>query len=171
MNVDEIINTLEMLKAEIEWDKSLEYQIAIKQAIRLLSILKIKNGYIKDLTTGEIRQYGTSGHDSLRISDDGRYLSYENLQNGDGSLYGDYRFVVDDNGKIPADDEVLARYGADAYFEIGGKASYNLGYVDALTDGVSLLDTLDTYSDSDIGSLVLKEDVKKALDERRRGRE
>ena len=46
--------------------------------------------YIKDLTTGEVRRYGENHHDSLRISDDGRCLYYENLQNGDGSCAGDY---------------------------------------------------------------------------------
>ena len=33
---------------------------------------------------------------------------------------GDYRFVVDEVGKVPAEDETLMRYGADAYFNIGG---------------------------------------------------
>ena len=76
--------------------------------------------WIKDLQTGEIRKYGTNHHDALMISDDGRTLSYENLQNGDGSRYGDYRFVVDDGGHIPSEDETLTKYGADAYFNIGG---------------------------------------------------
>ena len=75
---------------------------------------------IKDLTNGTVRKYGTNHHDSLRISDDGRTLSYENLQNGDGSEYGDYRFVVDEDGNIPADYEAVGKYGADAYFNIGG---------------------------------------------------
>lgn len=75
---------------------------------------------IKDLLTGTIRKYGKSSHDSLRISTDGRTLSYENLQNGDGSRYGDYRFVVDEEGKIPAEEEELMAYGGDAYFNIGG---------------------------------------------------
>ena len=75
--------------------------------------------WIKDLLTGDVRKYGTNCHDSLRISDDGRTLSYENLQNGDGSM-GDYRFVTDENGNIPSEDKTLRRYGADAYFNIGG---------------------------------------------------
>ncbi len=75
--------------------------------------------WIKDLLTGDVREYGTNCHDALMISDDGRYLVYENLQNGDGSM-GDYRFVVDEGGKVPAEDETLMRYGADAYFNIGG---------------------------------------------------
>ena len=76
--------------------------------------------YIKDLQTGKVRLYGSNCHDSLRISEDGRTLSYENLQNGDGSKYGDYRFVTDEQGKIPSEDETYIKYGADAYFNIGG---------------------------------------------------
>ena len=75
--------------------------------------------YIKDLTTGKVRPYGANRHDALRISSDGRTLSYQHLQNGDGSLYGDYRFT-DDEGRVPAEDDTLVRYGADAYFNIGG---------------------------------------------------
>lgn len=75
--------------------------------------------YIKDLQTGHVRKYGSDRHDSLRISDDGRVLSYYNLQNGDGSQWGDYRFC-DDEGHTPEEDETLAKYGADAYFNIGG---------------------------------------------------
>ena len=56
----------------------------------------VRKMWIKDMLTGEVRKYGRNHHDSLRISDDGRYLVYENLQNGDGSEYGDYRFVVDE---------------------------------------------------------------------------
>lgn len=75
--------------------------------------------WIKDMLTGKIRKYGTNHHDALIISEDGRYLVYENLQNGDGSM-GDYRFVTDEDGNIPSEDETLMRYGADAYFNIGG---------------------------------------------------
>lgn len=76
--------------------------------------------WIKDLQGGSIRKYGSDCHDALRISDDGRTLSYENMQNGDGSLYGDYRFVVDENGNVPRDDFELQKYGADAYANMGG---------------------------------------------------
>ena len=76
--------------------------------------------WIKDMLTGQIRKYGTNHHDALMISEDGRYLVYENLQNGEGSEFGDYRFVVDEGGNIPSEDETLMRYGADAYFNIGG---------------------------------------------------
>lgn len=86
--------------------------------------------YIKDLHTGLVRKYGTNRHDSLRISNDGRFLTYENLQCGDGSRYGDYRFVVDEEGHIPKEDEVLAEYGADAYFNIGGFGGDFLDWLD-----------------------------------------
>lgn len=76
--------------------------------------------YIKDMQNGTVRKYGSDHHDSLQISDDGRTLSYENLQNGDGSRYGDYRFVTDKDGFIPSEDEVLIKHGAEAYFNIGG---------------------------------------------------
>lgn len=75
--------------------------------------------YIKDLQSGEVRKYGLNHHDALRVSRDGTILSYENLQNGDGSRFGDYRFC-DKDGLIPEEDEVLVKYGADAYFNIGG---------------------------------------------------
>ena len=74
--------------------------------------------YIKDLETGRVHKYGSDRHDSLRISPDGKYIVYENLQNGDGSR-GGYRFC-DEKGVIPEDDPVLRAYGADAYFNIGG---------------------------------------------------
>jgi len=76
--------------------------------------------YIKNLLTGEVRQYGIDRHDSLRISDDGRALYYEHLQCGEDSQYGDYRFITDKEGMIPGEDEVLIKHGADAYFNIGG---------------------------------------------------
>ena len=75
--------------------------------------------YIKDLQPGIVRPYGTNSHDSLVISDDGRTLSYYNLQNGDGSRYGDYVFC-DDEGKIPKEIDVYIERGADIYFNIGG---------------------------------------------------
>ena len=77
--------------------------------------------YIKDLGLNppEIRPYGSNHHDALRISLDGRMLSYENLQNGEGSKYGCYRFC-DAEGKTPKEDPDFVIYGADAYFNIGG---------------------------------------------------
>ena len=64
----------------------------------------------------QVRIYGTNHHDSLKISDDGRFLSYYNLQNGDGSFLGDYRFC-DEEGLLPCD---IKEYGVDVYANIGG---------------------------------------------------
>lgn len=75
--------------------------------------------YIKDLQTGKVRLYGTNSHDSLRISEDGTCLSYENLQNGDGSLYGEYRLCDNPDGLLPEENEcVEARFMT--YADIGG---------------------------------------------------
>lgn len=75
--------------------------------------------YIKDLQTGKYRKYGLSCHDSLMVSEDGRTLSYYNMQNGDGSRYGEYRFV-NVAGKIPSEDEFFITYGDGNYANIGG---------------------------------------------------
>lgn len=74
---------------------------------------------ILDTQTGDIQEYGADGHDSLRVSQDGRTLSYYNLQNGDGSAHGDYRFVCDDN-KVPAESETADAIHAQVFFNIGG---------------------------------------------------
>lgn len=73
---------------------------------------------IKDLHSGRIFEYGDC-HDSLRISYDGRTLSYSNLQNGDGSKYGEYRFVMDD-GETPQDSKSIDAMYGECYFNIGG---------------------------------------------------
>lgn len=74
---------------------------------------------IKDLQTGRVHEYGTNCHDSLYVSQDGRTLTYYNLQNGDGSGVGDYRFVCDDE-KVPAESETADARHAEVYFNIGG---------------------------------------------------
>ena len=74
---------------------------------------------ILDLQTGRVHEYGDNPHDSLYVSNDGRYLTYYNLQNGDGSGLGDYRFVCDDD-KIPAESETADAIHAEVYFNIGG---------------------------------------------------
>ena len=92
--------------------------------------------FIRDNENGNVRPYGTNHHDSLKISPDGRCLYYENLQNGDGSI-GGYSFVTDE-GVVPKEDSVLARYGADAYFNIGGfedaETAFAEGYEKAKAD-------------------------------------
>lgn len=78
--------------------------------------------YIKDLTNGNVRKYGSDPHDSLNISPDGRYLSYCNLHNSDGSLTGNYVFC-DENGFTPeeaADKHDCIYIETESYFNIGG---------------------------------------------------
>ena len=51
--------------------------------------------YIQDVVSGRVFEYGKNCHDRLLISEDGRSLTYYNLQNGDGSCVGDYRFYYE----------------------------------------------------------------------------
>lgn len=51
--------------------------------------------YIQDVVSGRVFEYGSNCHDRLIISEDGRSLTYYNLQNGDGSCVGDYRFFYE----------------------------------------------------------------------------
>lgn len=51
--------------------------------------------YIQDVVSGRVFEYGGNCHDRLIISEDGRSLTYYNLQNGDGSCVGDYRFYYE----------------------------------------------------------------------------
>lgn len=77
---------------------------------------------IRDNETGEIFEYGTNIHHALRISKNGGCLTFENLQNGDGSLKsgdGGYSFVLND-GKTPEESSSPdSMYGA-TYANIGG---------------------------------------------------
>ena len=61
--------------------------------------------YIKDLSTGEYREYGSDQHDSLVSLDDGKTLQYFNLQNGDGSgEHGLYGFCDKDGALLHVND-------------------------------------------------------------------
>ena len=51
--------------------------------------------YIQEVVSGRVFEYGKNCHDKLIISEDGRCLTYYNLQNGDGSCVGDYRFYYE----------------------------------------------------------------------------
>lgn len=77
---------------------------------------------IRDNETGEIFEYGTNIHHALRISKNGGCLTFENLQNGDGSLKsgdGGYSFVLND-GRTPEESSSPdSMYGA-TYANIGG---------------------------------------------------
>ena len=104
---------------------------------------------IKDLQSNSVFEYGGC-HDSLSISEDGRTLSYYNLQNGEGSKYGDYRFVMED-GKIPAESETADAIHGCSYFDVGGRFmprsieelvrnAYEKGRADMKTDIVAMLE-------------------------------
>ena len=100
--------------------------------------------WIRDNEDGEVRQYGLSYHDALVISDDGRYLYYENLQNGDGSRGGGYSFVTDEKGNTPIADEDLQKYGAEGYADIGGfKRIRHEGYEQAKADMMAKLEAIE----------------------------
>lgn len=78
--------------------------------------------YIKDLDSGRVRKYGTDRHDSLHMSPNGKYLTYYNLQCGESSECGSYRFC-DKDGLTP--EEAAEKYNCiynetDSYFNIGG---------------------------------------------------
>lgn len=65
----------------------------------------MKRLYIKDLATGDYREYGSDQHDSLVSFDDGKTLEYYNLQNGDGSgEHGLYRFCDEDGSLLHVND-------------------------------------------------------------------
>ena len=51
--------------------------------------------YIQNIVSGRVFEYGKNCHDKLLISEDGRSLTYYNLQDGDGSCVGDYRFYYE----------------------------------------------------------------------------
>lgn len=61
--------------------------------------------YIKDLSTGDFREYGSDQHDSLVSLDGGKTLQYLNLQNGDGSgEHGLYGFCDKDGALLRVND-------------------------------------------------------------------
>lgn len=85
--------------------------------------------WIRDNTNGKVFEYGKDCHDSLRISEDGRYLTYNNLQNGDGSGFGSlenkegYSFVVDGLPLTPnelAEKTGYVEHATESYANIGG---------------------------------------------------
>lgn len=83
---------------------------------------------IRDNETGEVFEYGTNIHHALRISENGGCLTFENLQNGDGSLQsgdGGYSFVLDD-GKTPKESNSPDAANGCCYANIGGLHGDNM---------------------------------------------
>lgn len=66
--------------------------------------------YIQDINSGRVFEYGKNCHDKLLISEDGRCLTYYNLQDGDGSCVGNYRFYYE-KPKIETEED--KRYAYD----------------------------------------------------------
>lgn len=83
---------------------------------------------IRDNENGIVFEYGSDKHHSLRISEDGKSLTFENLKNGDGSVGGGYSFVLED-GKTPEEsDSSDAMYGC-TYANIGGFKNTSDGWI------------------------------------------
>ncbi|ADL36018.1 hypothetical protein bpr_II078 (plasmid) [Butyrivibrio proteoclasticus B316] len=76
--------------------------------------------WIKDMETNMVRPYGIYPHDSLVMSEDGSSLHYYNMQIGEGSKHGSFKFVADREGTLPEDIEACREYGELAYWNIGG---------------------------------------------------
>jgi hypothetical protein len=74
--------------------------------------------YIRDNTTGIVREYGTDRHDSLILMGDGS-IHYENLQNGCGTQFPEegYSFCL----KSGEDPRIAENWWeVEPYLDIGG---------------------------------------------------
>lgn len=87
---------------------------AIQEAITRQATNNYPQIYIQDLQSGRVFEYGKNCHDRLVISEDGRSLHYENLQNGDGSCCGDYRFYYE-KPKIGTEMDKMHEWDLDHY--------------------------------------------------------
>ena len=73
--------------------------------------------WIRDKTTGKVREYGTNHHDSLIVDESGR-IRYLNLQNCCGSGFGpDSEYDIVPN---PDDKGMEEIYEMDGTIDIGG---------------------------------------------------
>ena len=83
-----------------------EEYLAILKAISRQTTDNVPKLYIQDVESGRVFEYGKNCHDRLVISKDGRCLTYYNLQNGDGSCVGDYRFYYEKPEIITEADKI-----------------------------------------------------------------
>ena len=67
----------------------------LMKAISKQITVNVPKIYIQNMVSGRVFEYGKNSHDKLLISEDGRSLTYYNLQDGDGSCVGDYRFYYE----------------------------------------------------------------------------
>lgn len=86
----------------------------IIEAISRQSCNEYPKIFIQDTYSGRIFEFGKNVHDRLIISEDGRSLTYYNLQCGEGSEFGDFRFYyekpsVEEYGEYIADADFYAR--------------------------------------------------------------
>lgn len=77
--------------------------------------------WIKDNTTGEVHEYGTSHHDALVLQEDGS-LHYLNLQSCAGTMFPEegYSFCSED-GSVPSMFDIT---GGEEYLDIGGTKEF-----------------------------------------------
>jgi len=87
---------------------------SIQEAITRQATNNYPQIYIQDLQSGRVFEYGKNCHDRLVISEDGRSLHYENLQDGDGSNCGDYRFYYE-KPKIETEMDKMHEWDLDHY--------------------------------------------------------
>lgn len=76
--------------------------------------------YVKDMMTNRFHEVGTDRHDSLLIVDGG--LQYYNLQCGEGTQFGSYKFC-DENGNVEFDDAE-----GECYYHIGFSEDFKKQY-------------------------------------------
>ena len=120
--LEEIEKEQRSYEADHAWNyaKGLEYAASIVR--KHMNSSKEMRMKIRDNETGEVFEYGTNIHLALRISENGGCLTFENLQNGDGSLEsgnGGCSFVLDD-GKTPEESSSPDAVNGATYANIGG---------------------------------------------------
>ena len=76
--------------------------------------------YVKDNTTGKIREYVTNPHDSLVLKEDGS-IHYLNLQTCTGTRFPSegYSFCLED-GSDPRESAMCKIYSMEAFLDVGG---------------------------------------------------
>lgn len=76
--------------------------------------LRLPEIWVLDTQGDVVHMVGTNHHDELYLDEKGR-IQYYNLQNGCGTEYGEYRFVLDeelhDQNNLPFTEEEQCKYG------------------------------------------------------------
>lgn len=87
---------------------------ALQEAISRQCTNNYPQIFIQDVQSGRVFEFGKSCHDRLVISEDGRSLHYANLQCGDGSEFGGYRFYYE-NPTIETEMDKAHEYEINYY--------------------------------------------------------